>query len=342
MSANIRVGTRDRPRMRRGPFLILIGSVGGLFFVSLLVTRGLTAFDSAWWTMLVFEPGLAETVFLEIRMPRAVLGLAVGFSLGICGAIMQGLLRNPLADPGIIGTSGGAALGAVVVFYFGFAGASPLALPIGGLVGAAVSLVLLFVIAGWAAPTLTLILAGIAVAALSGALTSLALNLAPSPFAAFEIVSWTMGSLTDRSLDHIWLALPLMAIGSSLLLTLGRSLDALSLGEDTAVTLGVDIRRTRFLAVSGVALSVGAAVSVTGVIGFIGLVAPHLVRRYSGQSPGATLLPSGLAGATLLLAADIVVRLVSIGPELKLGVMTALVGAPFLLHLISRTRAGDL
>jgi iron complex transport system permease protein len=322
--------------------VLLAFTVAVLFLLSLMTARGFTAFDPAWWAMLATEPGLAQTVFLEIRLPRAALGLAVGFALGVAGAVMQGLLRNPLADPGIVGTSGGAALGAVVVFYFGFAGSTPLALPLGGLAGAALALGLLFAMAGWAAPTLTLILAGIAVAALSGALTSLALNLAPSPFAAFEIVSWSLGSLTDRSLDHVWLAVPLMAAGCALLLLLRRPLDALTLGEDTAATLGVAVGRVRFLAVAGVAVAVGAAVSVTGVIGFIGLVAPHLVRPFCGQSPGATLLPAGLAGAALLLSADVLVRLIPVGPELKLGVVTALVGAPFFLRLVSRTRMGRL
>ena len=313
-----------------------------LFTISLLIGRGISGLQVSWWYQLIANPTLLETIFVEIRLPRAALGLLTGAGLGMAGATLQGLLRNPLADPGVIGTSSGAALGAVIVFYFGFAGLSSLALPLGGILGAAGAMVLLFAVAGWNAATLTLILAGVAIAALSGAFTSLALNLAPSPFAAFEIVSWTLGSLTDRSLEHLSLAGPMIVAGMVLLYALRESLDALSLGEDTALSLGIDVRRTRVLAVLGTTLAVGAAVSVTGIIGFVGLVAPHLVRRACGHRPGAVLVPAALAGAALLLAADICVRLITVGPELKLGVVTALVGAPFFLHLIARTRREGL
>jgi iron complex transport system permease protein len=309
-----------------------------LFALSLLQGRGLSAFDPAWWRTLATTPGLAGAVFLEIRLPRAVLGLVVGGGLGLAGAVLQGMLRNPLADPGLFGTSGGAALGAVVVLYFGLAGSSLLMLPVGGLAGAAAALLLLFALAGWNASTLTLLLAGIAISALAGALTSLALNLAPNPFASYEIVAWMLGSLTDRSLAHVWVAAPPILAGGALLLSLRRPLDALTLGEDTAATLGVDVRRTRALAVIGTTLVVGAAVAVSGIIGFVGLVAPHLVRRRFGAAPGDTLLPAALAGACILLAADVAVRALTLGPELKLGVLTALLGAPIFMRLIRQSR----
>lgn len=279
---------------------------------------------------------LGALVLVELRVPRALLGCLVGFSLGLAGAAMQGLLRNPLAEPGIIGISGAAAFGAVTMFYSGLAGASTLALPFGGIAGAAAATLALLGLAGRGAGTTTLILAGIAINAFAGAATSLALNLSPNPYAALEIVFWLMGSLADRSLAHVWLALPLMAAGWALLLACAPALDALTLGEDTAASLGFQLRRVRVRLIAGAALAVGSAVAVTGAIGFVGLVVPHLLRRLVGGEPGRLLLPSGLGGAVLTLAADLLVRLVGIRPELKLGVVTAIVGAPFLFHLIWR------
>jgi iron complex transport system permease protein len=284
------------------------------------------------------KPTLAALVLVELRFPRALLGGLVGFSLGITGAAMQGLLRNPLAEPGIIGVSGAAALGAVTTFYFGLAGALSLALPLGGIAGAIAATVLLFVLSGRGAGTMTLILAGIAINSFAGALTSLALNLSPNPYAVNEIVFWLMGSFADRSLPYVWLVLPLMAIGWGLLLASAPALDGLTLGEDTAASLGFDLRRLRLQLVGGAALSVGSAVAVTGAIGFVGLVVPHLLRPFVGYRPGRLLFISGLGGAALTLVADIAVRVMPIRPELKIGVVTAIIGAPFLLHLIYRLR----
>jgi iron complex transport system permease protein len=318
--------------------LALLGAATALLFaLSLLTARGVASFDPAWWAALLSRPDVAATIFLEIRLPRAILGLLAGAALGASGAALQGLLRNPLADPGLVGTSGGAAMGAVAVFYSGIAGLSVYVLPFGGMAGAAMAMGLLLLIAGWRASTLTLILAGVAVSALTGAAMSLALNLSPNPNAAFEIISWTLGSLTDRSFDHVLVAAPPILLGLALLMGTRKALDALTLGEDTARTLGVDLLATRWMVIGGTALAVGAATSVTGVIGFVGLVAPHLVRRLAG-SPGAAILPAALAGAVLVLAADILVRVIIVGPELKLGVLTALAGAPFFLWLIARTR----
>jgi iron complex transport system permease protein len=262
----------------------------------------------------------------------------VGFSLGLAGAALQGLLRNPLADPGVIGVSGGAALGAVIVFYFGLAGAFALAMPLGGVAGAVVAALLLYALVGRGAGTMTLILAGVTVNSFAGALTALALNLSPNPYAAYEIMFWLMGSLADRSLPQLWLALPLTVAGWALLLMSAPALDALTLGEDTAASLGFDLGRLRAQLVAGAALAVGAAVAVTGAIGFVGLVAPHLLRPLVGNRPGRLLLVSGLGGAIVLLAADVAVRLIPVHPELKLGVATALIGAPLLYGLIDRMR----
>lgn len=280
-------------------------------------------------------------VLVELRVPRALLGCLVGFSLGLTGAAMQGLLRNPLAEPGIIGVSSAAALGAVTVFYFGLSGVFLLALPLGGVVGATVATVLLYVLAGRGAGTMTLILAGVAISSFAGALTALALNLAPNPYAVSEIVYWLLGSLADRSLLSVWLVLPLMLVGWALILMSGPPLDALTLGEDTARSLGFNLGRLRLQLVAGTALSVGSAVAATGSIGFVGLVVPHLLRPLVAHRPGRLLLVSGLGGAALTLAADICVRVLPVRPELKLGVITAIIGAPFLLSLIYRLRAEE-
>lgn len=293
-----------------------------------------TAFSDA----LSGRQSLPALVLVELRLPRALLGALVGFSLGMAGAAMQGLLRNPLAEPGILGISSAAAFGAVVAFYSGFAGLFALALPIGGIAGAMLATLLLYGFVGRGAGTMTLILVGVAINSFAGAMTSLALNLAPNPYAALEIVFWLMGSLADRSLTHVWLVLPLMLLGWALLLSSGPALDGLTLGEDTARSLGFDLAWLRARLIAGAALSVGSAVAVTGAIGFVGLVVPHILRPFIGHRPGKLLLVSGLGGAVLTLAADTALRLLPIRPELKLGVVTALIGAPFLFSLIHRLR----
>jgi iron complex transport system permease protein len=280
----------------------------------------------------------AAIILREIRLPRALLGLAIGIALGASGAALQGFLRNPLAEPGLIGVSASASLGAVAVFYSGFAGASIFALPAGALVGAAIAVLVLLAIAARSGSTLTLILAGVALSSLAGALTSLALNLSPNPFASYEIIFWLLGSLKDRSMTHVWIALPLIAAGLLLLFMSQRALDALTLGEETAVSLGVNMRLTRLLVIAGVALSVGAATAVAGAIGFVGLVIPHLVRPLTDRMPGSVFLPSALGGAALLLAADVASRVVIPSRELNVGVLTALIGAPFFLWLVMRIR----
>ena len=283
----------------------------------------------------------AALILLDLRVPRALLGLLVGASLGLSGAAMQGLLRNPLAEPGVMGVSGLAAFGAVLAFYTGLSGIFPLALPIAGIAGAVMAVGLLYALAGRSGSVLVLLLAGAAITSLAGALTTLALNLSPNPYASFEILFWLMGSLADRSFDHILLAGPLMIAGWLLLGTAGRALDALTLGEETARSLGFALGSVRLRLIAGTALAVGAAVAVTGAIGFVGLVVPHLLRPLVGYQPSRLLVPSALGGASLVLGADIAVRLIQTGPELKLGVLTALIGAPFFLALVLRLRRED-
>ncbi|MFG1209233.1 iron ABC transporter permease [Xanthobacter flavus] len=312
-----------------------------LFCASVAVGYAPLDLGAAFGDLLAGRQSLAALVLSELRLPRAILGGAVGFSLGITGAALQGLMRNPLADPGVVGVSGAAALGAVIAFYFGFSASFALALPLGGLTGAAAATAVLLALAARGAGTVMLILAGVALSSLSGALTALALNLAPSPYAALELVFWLMGSLADRSLVHVALALPFMAVGWVLVLATGPALDALTLGEDAAESLGFPLRRVRLLVIGGTAAAVGASVAVAGAIGFVGLVVPHLVRPLVGHRPGRLLAASGLAGAALTLGADIVVRLVPTRPELQLGVVTALIGAPFFLFLLARLRGVD-
>jgi iron complex transport system permease protein len=321
-----------------GSRAVLLGALflalGTIFILSLGVGPAAISTADALAALAGSGPESTRVIVIELRLPRALLGVMVGATLGLAGAALQGFLRNPLAEPGLIGVSSTAALGAVLTLYTGVAGAFTLALPLGGVAGAVIGVVLLQILAGRDAGALTLILAGIAITSMGGALTALILNLAPSPFAALEIVFWLMGSLADRSFSHVWLALPFMAAGWVLLITLGRPLDALTLGEDTAQSLGFDVRRARTRLVLGTALAVGAATAMAGTIGFLGLVVPHLLRSFVAHRPGALLVPSALGGAILMLLADIAVRLPFPGNELKLGVLTALVGGPFFLWLI--------
>ncbi|MCP4431470.1 MAG: iron ABC transporter permease [Gammaproteobacteria bacterium] len=284
------------------------------------------------------EPTVASLILFDIRLPRALLAMLIGATLGLAGAALQGLLRNPLAEPGIIGVSNCAALGAVLVFYFGYSNTNWFALPLGGLFGALVSVVIIFVLIGKSKSVITLILAGVAINAIGGALIALALNFAPNPYAMQEIVFWLLGSVANRSINELLVALPFMLVGWLAILYCGRFLNALTLGEETALSMGFEVNRLRWILVIGVAASVGAAVSVAGNIGFVGLVVPHLIRPFVGFEPRRLLLASALGGAVLLLLADITVQLLSAGGELKLGVITSLVGGPFFLFLILKTR----
>jgi iron complex transport system permease protein len=312
--------------------------VAALFVASLLTGPAGLAPGESLAALLTGRGEAVALVMREIRLPRALLALLIGGGLGLSGAALQGYLRNPLAEPGLLGISGAAGLGAAIALYSGLSAAFPLALPLTALAGAALATLLVQALAGSGGSSITLILAGIAVASLTTALTSLVLNLSPNPFAAAEIVYWLLGSLADRSLVHVALAAPFILAGMAVLLTLGRALDALTLGEDAAASMGVTLGRTRALAVAGTALAVGAGVAVAGAIGFVGLVVPHLLRPLVGALPSRLLPASALGGAALVLAADLAVRLIAPERDLKLGVLTALVGAPFFLWLVWRGR----
>jgi iron complex transport system permease protein len=274
----------------------------------------------------------------DIRLPRAILGLAIGAILGLSGAALQGLLRNPLASPSLFGAPQAAAFGAVLVIALGGIDVRSFALPVAAITAAFVSVFVLLAIAGRNASLLILILAGLAISSLAGAATSLTMNLSRNPFAALEIAFWLLGSLEDRSFRHVALALPFIVAGAAILMSRRHAFRALSLGEESARSLGVDVGRLRLWAILGVALGVGGAVAVAGAIGFIGLVAPHLMRPLIGYDPARLMVPSALTGAALLLAADVAVRLIPSTSDIKVGVLTALIGVPFFLYLIVRER----
>ncbi len=319
--------------------LALAALVALLVLVSLTTGPAGIGFVEGLHALILGGDGPLPIVMREIRLPRALLGLGVGAALGLSGAALQGYLRNPLAEPGLIGVSGMAALGAVIAIQTGLSASLALGLPLMALAGAALGVAVLMVLAGPRGGSVTLILAGIAISALAGAGTQLVLNLSPNPYAANEIVFWLMGSLADRSMLHVALALPVMILGGLILMRLGRGLDALTLGESAAAAMGVSPGRLRWLLVAGVALMIGPATAVAGTIGFVGLVVPHLLRPLVGARPSHLLPASALGGAAMVLAADIAVRLILPERDLKLGVLTALVGAPLFLHLIWKTRS---
>lgn len=278
-------------------------------------------------------------IIVELRLPRMVLGLIIGGGLGLSGAVMQGYLRNPLADPGLLGVSPTAAFGAVLSLYFGYA-VQPWLLPIFALAGAAIGMALLGIIAGRSASLVVFTLAGLVLTNIAGTLTAFAISVAPTPFVASQIMTWLNGALTDRSWNDVVVAVPLILAGSAILATTARSLDALTLGEAAARSIGVDPRRLQVAVIAGTALIVGAAVAAAGVIGFVGLIVPHLVRPFAGNRPSAILLPSTLAGALLLTVADALVRVVPTVSELRLGIAMSLIGGPFFLFLLVRMRRG--
>lgn len=309
----------------------LLSGVGVAVILSLIAGKVWIPLD-AWTTGDPRWPIIAE-----LRMPRTVLAMLVGAALGLSGAVMQGYLRNPLADPGLFGVSAGAALGAVISLYFGYA-ASAWLLPAFALAGAAATMALLALIVGRSGSIIVFTLAGVIVSSVAGSMTALAISLAPTPFVTSQIVTWLMGALTDRSWDDVALALPLIGAGVLFLAFTARALDVLTLGTSAARSMGVDVVRLQWLVVVGVALCVGASVATAGVIGFVGLIVPHIVRPFVGNRPSAVLLPSALAGALLLLVADSAVRAMPTVSELRLGIAMSMLGGPFFLFILLRMR----
>jgi iron complex transport system permease protein len=282
--------------------------------------------------------GSAGVIAREIRLPRALFALLTGGALGASGAALQGLLRNPLADAGVTGVTSSAGLGAVLALYFGWSAISPVFLPGFAIAGALVAAAVLYLMSRSGAGITALVLAGVAVSSLATSLMALALSFAPNPYAMAEIVQWTLGALRDLTLGDLAYAAPLVLGGIVLLLFTGRGLDALTLGDEAARSLGVDVAALRGRIVIGVALAVGAASATAGNVSFVGLVVPHLLRRFYDFEPSRLILPSALGGAALVAAADIAVRFLSPSGQLPLGVLTALLGAPFFIWLIIRVR----
>ena len=314
------------------PIALLLLALAIAFPLTMLAGR-------VWLDPFADAPPNGFIILTELRLPRSVLALIVGAGLGAAGAAMQGYLRNPLADPGLFGIAPGAALGAVLSFWTGLAG-TPWLLPLFALLGAGAAMALLSLIAGRSGSALLFTLAGMMIASLAGALMSLAISLSPTPFAMSEIVTWLMGALSDRSWHDVWIAAPLTLAGIGLLLAAGRALDALTLGEAAARSLGVEPRRLQWLMIGGAGLTVGASVAAAGIIGFVGLIVPHLLRRYTDRRPSQLIVPSALAGALLVLVADALCRIMPLQSELRLGIMLSLLGAPFFLALLLRLRRG--
>ncbi len=308
--------------------------LAGVFFVSLWA--GPIDLDP----MQIFFNKEATTphalIFWEIRLPRSLLALLAGSTLGLSGAVMQGYLRNPLASPGLLGNASGAALFSVILLYFGIH--SAFWLPIAGMLGSFTALMLVLLMAGRNASMTVLILSGVAINSVCAAAMALLLNLAPSPWAVRDLYLWLQGSLSNVSSTDLKVMILPLVIGWMLLLRHARSLDALTFGEDTAISMGVDTERVRIAIVIGLSLAIGAVVPVTGIIGFIGLVVPHILRPVTGYLPSRLLIPSALTGAILLLIADLFVRAFSSGQELRIGVLTSIIGGPFFVALIIKHR----
>lgn len=318
---------------RRWRWPALIAAPAILFLLSMMAGQ-------VWapWSAWIDHSDPRWAILFELRLPRTILAVLIGAALGLSGAALQGYTRNPLADPGILGVSAMAAFGAVMTIYFGLTAATPWILPAAAIAGAVAGVLLLIALAGFTTSATTFVLAGIVLQTIAGAAVTLALSLAPNPWATQEIIDWMMGSLADRSFEEVRLAAPFIVLGAAMLLSLGRAFDALSLGEMSAASLGVDLRRTQIVLALGVGLAAGASVAVTGVISFVGLIVPHILRPFVGGSPRRLLVPSAIGGAALVLAADILVRLTPAASELRLGVALSALGGPFFLAMLISMR----
>ena len=325
---------------RRLNLLLLLATVGAVLAACVLGSTPLGP-DRLADALLLRGSQADQLVLWQIRLPRALCAALVGAALGASGAALQGLLRNPLAEPGVLGVTATAALGALLALYFGAVAVTPWALPLAAIVGALLATALIGAAALRTASVVTLILVGVGLSSLAGALISLLINTAHSPFTLSDMVNWMLGTVANRSHADLAFAAPFVATGCLLLALSRRGLSALVLGEESAQALGLNLPRQRLLVVLGAGLATGGAVALAGSIGFVGIVAPHLVRARVGHDPARTLLPAALVGALLLVLADIGVRLLPTGSELRLGVVAALVGAPLFVHIALRRQADD-
>lgn len=325
------------------PLHIVLVTLAVLLAMASLAT-GPAGFDlTTLGSALANEDPAAAIIIGELRLPRTLAALLVGFALGLSGAALQGLTRNPLAEPGVLGVSACATLGATLMLYFGIAASTPLGVASGAIAGALAATAVLAAFAHRLSGVATLVLVGVGLSSFAGALMALLLNFAPNPFSLSDLVNWTLGSVANRSLVDLAYAAPPVAAGALLILFARRPLTLLSIGDIAATAHGLDYRRTRLLVIGGTGLAIGAAVALAGAVGFVGIVAPHLVRPWVRHDPGRTLLPAGLAGAAILLAADMLIRLLPTGTELRLGVVAALAGAPLFMLIAWRrgTQAHD-
>ena len=280
-------------------------------------------------------------VVWQIRLPRAIAAYIVGAALGISGAALQGLLRNPLAEPGVLGVSASASLMATFSLYYGIATITPWALPIAAIIGALTATAVITIAALRTQSVVTLILIGVGLSSFAGAAMSLLMNLAPNPFSLSDMINWMLGSVANRSFDEIRLAAPFILAGGLILFATRRGLSALTLGEEAASGIGLDLRRQRIATVVGAGLATGGVVALAGAIGFVGIVAPHIIRPFVGHDPARSLIPSALLSGLILVVADIFVRLIPTSSELKLGVVAALIGAPAFVWIAMQRRAGN-
>lgn len=318
--------------------ILLIILLIGISFSSLFIGSVDLSIQETFATLMGSGTNTSNIIIIELRMPRVLMGILAGATLGLSGAALQGMLRNPLADPGIIGVSSMAGLGAVIAIYFGLAAIFPAAIQIMAIGGALMAIFILMLIASKDSSVLTLILSGVAISALATAAISVTMNFAPNPMTLQEMVMWMLGSLENRTVYDIYISLPFILIGWLMHMGTGHGLDALSLGEETAKTMGINTKNLQLRIIIGSALAVGAVVAACGAIGFVGLVVPHIIRRISGYEPGKLLIPSALMGALLLMLADLLTRIPFGAGQLRLGVVTAMIGSPMFLYIIFKTR----
>jgi iron complex transport system permease protein len=315
-------------------------------YISLILLITLTVLSLVLGTTNIFDPTvdtpLLQDILIQLRLPRTLAALTTGGVLGLSGAVLQGFLRNPLADASLLGIGPGAALFAVIAISLGLASANFFVVPVFAIMGAIITILFLNIFLSGQYSPLRLILAGIALNSLYGALTALILNLSDNPYAMMQMLFWLFGSYADISLLHMLMALPFMVVGCYLLWKTGPLLNALSLGEDMAKTLGFSLKKGYLSLILGTGLAIGVSVALCGIIGFIGLVVPHIMRIFFGSKPSKILIPSAIGGGCLSLLADITVRLLPCHMELKVGVMTSLIGAPFFIYLLYRSYHADI
>jgi iron complex transport system permease protein len=324
--------------------------------MALVVAGGLISLSSGSWSipashvvMIVLSKlGLYAGAISDVeasivwdgRLPRFLVAFLVGFSLGGAGTIMQGIFKNPMASPGVMGIDAGAALGAVLAIYLGLASYSLVALPCAAIVFSLLTLVMVFAIAtsGGRTSVSTLLLAGIALSLVFGALTSFVITLSTAEFDVGRvIVNWLMGDLNNRSWEHVAIVIPTTLVALLGTLFFARDLNLLMLGEETAANLGVNIRRARNGLLLFSSIETGGAIAVSGVIGFVGLVAPHIMRSLTGPDNRKLIFSSGLLAAVFIIYADLFVRLI-VTVDLKVGIITSMLGGPFFLYLIVKHR----